>query len=79
MLRLVLLLACVACLGAERPPNVVLILVDDLGYGDLSCFGAKDIQTPQLDRLAAQGTRFTDFYVAQAVCTASRSARLTGC
>jgi len=79
MLRLVLLLACVACLGADRPPNVVLILVDDLGYGDLGCFGAKDIRTPQLDRLAAQGTRFTDFYVAQAVCTASRAALLTGC
>ena len=53
MLRLVLLLACVARLGADRPPNVVLILVDDLGYGDLGCFGAKDIRTPQLDRLAA--------------------------
>jgi arylsulfatase len=79
MLRLVLLLACVACHAVDRPPNIVLILVDDLGYGDLGCFGAKDIRTPHLDRLAAQGTRFTDFYVAQAVCTASRAALLTGC
>ena len=79
MLRLVLLLACVACHAVNRPPNIVLILVDDLGYGDLGCFGAKDIRTPHLDRLAAQGTRFTDFYVAQAVCTASRAALLTGC
>jgi len=79
MLRLVLLLACVACHAVDRPPNIMLILVDDLGYGDLGCFGAKDIRTPHLDRLAAQGTRFTDFYVAQAVCTASRAALLTGC
>lgn len=49
-----------------------------MGYADLGCYGAKDIRTPQLDRLAAEGTRFTNFYVAQAVCTASRAALLTG-
>ncbi|GBL43947.1 arylsulfatase A [Verrucomicrobiota bacterium] len=66
--------------SADRPPNVVLILVDDLGYGDLGCFGAKDIRTPNIDALAKQGTRFTDFYyVAQAVCTASRAGLMTGC
>lgn len=68
------------CLGAAAaPPNVVLILADDLGYGDLGCFGATKIRTPHLDRLAREGMKFTDFYVAQAVCTASRAALLTGC
>jgi arylsulfatase len=65
--------------AGERPPNVVLIYADDLGYGDLGCYGATDIKTPHLDRLAKEGTRFTSFYVAQAVCTASRAALLTGC
>src|SRR5690349_5143946 len=55
-------------------PNVVVIFADDLGYGDLGCYGAKDILTPHIDRLAAEGTRFTSFYVGQAVCTASRAA-----
>ncbi len=65
--------------ASERPPNVVLIVADDLGYADVGCYGAKDIRTPNLDRMAAQGTRFTDFNVAQAVCTASRAALLSGC
>ena len=60
-------------------PNIVFIFADDLGYGDLGCYGAKDIRTPHIDRLAREGTRFTSFYVAQAVCTASRAALLTGC
>ena len=63
----------------KNPPNVVLIYADDLGYADLGCFGAKGIATPNLDRMAAEGMRFTDFYVAQAVCSASRAALLTGC
>src|SRR5262249_15397645 len=62
-----------------RLPNVVLLLADDLGYGDIGCFGAKGIRTPHLDQLAREGTRFTSFYVAQAVCTASRAALMTGC
>ena len=65
--------------GAERPPNVVLIVADDMGYGDAGCYGAKDIRTPNLDRLAKEGTRFTGFCVAQPVCTASRAALLSGC
>lgn len=65
-------------LGAASPPNVVIIFADDLGYGDLGCYGAKEWQTPNIDRLAEQGTRFTQFYVAQAVCSASRAALLTG-
>jgi arylsulfatase A-like enzyme len=62
-----------------RPPNVVLIFCDDLGWADIGCYGARTIRTPNLDRLARQGTRFTNFYVAQAVCSASRAALLTGC
>ncbi len=61
-----------------RPPNIVFIYADDLGYGDLGCYGATDIRTPHLDRLAAEGSRFTSFYVAQSVCTASRAALMTG-
>jgi arylsulfatase len=64
--------------GAEKP-NVVIILADDLGYGDVGCFGNKKIRTPNIDRLAAEGTRFTSFYVSQAVCTASRASLLSGC
>ena len=60
------------------PPNVVLIFCDDLGYGDLGCYGSKT-PTPNIDALAREGVRFTDFYVAQAVCTASRAALMTGC
>jgi len=62
---------------ADRP-NIVLILADDLGYGDVGPFGAIGAPTPAIDRLAAQGMRFTQFYVAQAVCSASRAALLTG-
>ena len=65
--------------AAERPPNIVLIFCDDLGYADVGCFGAKGYKTPNIDKLARQGVRFTDFYVAQAVCSASRAALLTGC
>ncbi len=75
---LFLLLATTAA-AAEPPPNVVLIVADDLGYGDAGCYGAKDIRTPNIDRLAKEGTRFTHFNVAQPVCTASRAALMTGC
>jgi len=63
----------------DRPPNVVIILADDQGYADIGCYGAKDFATPNLDRMAREGMRFTDFYVAQPVCSASRAALLTGC
>jgi arylsulfatase len=63
----------------KRPPNVVIIFTDDQGYSDVGVFGATDIATPNLDRMAANGKRFTNFYVAQAVCSASRAALLTGC
>ena len=61
------------------PTNVVLIFADDMGYGDVGCFGAKGYATPNIDRLAKEGRRFTNFHVPQAVCTASRAALLTGC
>ena len=60
-------------------PNIVLIFADDLGYGDLGCFGSQTIRTPHLDRLAEQGRRFTSFMVAAPVCTPSRAALLTAC
>jgi len=60
-------------------PNFVILLADDLGYGDLGCFGAKDIPTPNLDRLAAEGLRLTSFCVPQATCSPSRAGLLTGC
>lgn len=61
------------------PPNVVLIFTDDQGYADVGVFGADDIATPNLDRMAKEGTIFTSYYAAQAVCSASRAAILTGC
>jgi len=75
----VLLALAGVCCAAEHPPNVVLILADDLGYSDVGVYGARDFSTPNLDRLANEGMRFTDFHVAQAVCSASRAALLTGC
>jgi arylsulfatase A-like enzyme len=74
------LVAPVASQAAADPnrPNVVLIFPDDLGYGDVGCYGAKGYATPNIDRLAREGVRFTDFYVPQAICSASRAALLTG-
>ena len=64
--------------SAERP-NIVLIFTDDQGYGDIGCYGADGFETPNLDRMAAHGRKFTDFYVAASVCSPSRAALLTGC
>lgn len=68
--------------GSEQPtsdrPNVVLIYADDIGYGDLGCYGATDVQTPSLDAVAAAGLRFTDAHSSSATCTPSRYALLTG-
>lgn len=81
-----LLLLCVHMLSCQtakeqekRPPNIVIIFTDDQGYEDVSCFGSPDIATPHLDQMAREGIRLTHFYAAQAVCSASRAALLTGC
>jgi len=60
-------------------PNVILVNCDDLGYGDIGCYGSKHHATPALDRMAAEGVRFTDFYMAAPVCSPSRAAMMTGC
>uniref|UniRef100_A0A8C0NRB2 Arylsulfatase A n=4 Tax=Canis lupus TaxID=9612 RepID=A0A8C0NRB2_CANLF len=73
-----LALASAVGLAAAGPPNIVLIFADDLGYGDLGCYGHPSSATPNLDQLAAGGLRFTDFYVPTSLCTPSRAALLTG-
>lgn len=88
MIRFIALIAFVAGLAPGSPmdtpaangmPNIVIIFTDDQGYGDVGIYGAQGWTTPNIDRLAAEGMRFTDFYVAQPVCSASRAALLTGC
>ena len=63
---------------SERP-NFVIILTDNMGYGDLACYGSSINRTPQIDRMAREGTRFTDFYSSSGVCTPSRASLMTGC
>ena len=64
--------------AAALRPNIVLIFVDDMGYGDLGCYGNKEIKTPNIDRLAAEGQRWTSFYSSGAVCVPSRTGLMTG-
>ncbi len=84
MIRFILgiasILALVSAAAAERPkrPNIVFILADDLGYGDVGCYGQQQIRTPHLDRLAAQGMRFTHCYAGSTVCAPSRCCLMTG-
>jgi len=82
-LFILLLFGIFSCTSIEtvesRKPNVIIIFTDDQGYQDVGCFGATDIKTPHLDNMAKEGIRLTDFYAAQAVCSASRAGLLTGC
>jgi arylsulfatase A len=64
--------------SAQRRPNIIFIYADDMGYGDLGCYGAKAVKTPNIDRLAAEGLRLTSFYSVSPVCTPSRAALMTG-
>jgi arylsulfatase A-like enzyme len=66
--------SALAAAPAPRPPNFILIVADDLGYGDLGGYGSERIATPRLDRMAREGTRFTDYYVAAPFCSPSRAA-----
>jgi arylsulfatase A-like enzyme len=77
MIRFIVLLFLISPAFAG-PPNVVLIVADDLGYGDLGCYGGKEIRTPNIDRLASQGVRLTDAYAAAPVCSPTRAALLSG-
>ena len=78
VLTLALVLCGMSSTFANEKPNIILLLADDLGHGDLSCFGSPAVKTPRLDRLASEGTRFTHFYAASAVCSPTRASVLTG-
>src|SRR3954470_3217167 len=76
MSLLILLFAVFA--ASAKSPNIIIILDDDLGFGDLGCYGHPSINTPNLDRMAAEGLRFTEYYAPHNFCTPSRGALLTG-
>lgn len=78
LLAALLSFVCLSAHGAGAKPNIVFILVDDMGYGDLSGYGAPDARTPNIDRLATEGVKFTQFYALGAECSPSRTAILTG-
>ncbi len=81
MYLLVSFIFCFSCKQEKSTkdlPNIVFILADDLGFGDLACYGNEVHKTPNLDRLASAGIQFTDFYAAASVCTPTRAAFLTG-
>ncbi len=78
LLCALLALSAASTLSAADKPNIIFILADDLGYGDLGCFGQKKIKTPEIDRMAAEGMKLTDFYAGSTVCAPSRSVLMTG-
>ena len=73
-----LLLFLIGCVEKPSRPNIIIIFTDDQGYGDLGCYGAKGFETPNIDAMAKDGIKFTDFYVSQAICSASRASLMTG-
>jgi arylsulfatase A-like enzyme len=75
---MLLLAACADLASAGTKPNFLIILTDDHGYGDVSTYGASDVRTPSIDRLAAEGMRFTAMRANATVCSPSRAALLTG-
>ena len=72
------LLACVSAAGAGKRPNVILVMTDDQGYGDLGCYGSGTVRTPYIDRLAAEGVRMDQFYATAPLCSPSRAGLLSG-
>ena len=81
-LMLVTIMSCTSGknqISDQKTPNIIIIFTDDQGYGDIGCYGATGFETPNLDKLASQGMRFTNHYSAQPVCSASRAGLLTGC
>src|SRR4051812_15287036 len=79
-MRWIISLIAMLCASAAlaKPPNILFILIDDMGYADLGCYGGTRGKTPAIDRLASQGVRFTQFYVNAPICSPSRVALLTG-
>ena len=77
---LTLALLCTAALHAQEtsPPNIIYILLDDAGYGDLGCYGQEKLKTPHMDSLASEGMRFTQHYAGSTVCAPTRSVLMTG-
>jgi arylsulfatase A-like enzyme len=78
ILALLLSSFCLPAAFAATPPNIIAIMADDLGFGDVSCYGAKALQTPNIDQLAAEGLRFTSGYCSASTCTPTRFSFLTG-
>ena len=78
IIYLIILLVIFSCEKNNNSPNIIFILTDDLGYGDLSSYGSETIKTTNIDKLAEDGVKLTSYYAAQPVCSASRAAILTG-
>ena len=79
LLAIAAIAASMVTLTAATKPNIIIVFNDDMGYRDLGCFDAPKIKTPRVDKMAKEGMKFTDFYVASPVCSASRASLLTGC
>src|ERR1700712_4963657 len=77
-LLLFFLISAPLCLVAQQRPNIIFIFIDDMGYSDLSCFGNRELKTPNIDKLAAEGIRFTNYYDNSPICSPSRVAAITG-